>query len=158
MIVAHRIVAEVDQKEIHIHMDKADIVTGKYKQVSRTSDRQKTSKLGRIGILLQSVLAEVLCLHRGVVKKEVAVLCREKEECCGSLPGEGRVLRFSAGRRKSVAVLCREKEECCGSLPEEGRGFSAITKEWIILGSVTNYVVSNAVCPITVIKDQDFKH
>ncbi|KAL0928399.1 hypothetical protein M5K25_000277 [Dendrobium thyrsiflorum] len=68
--------------------------------VSRTSDRQKTSKLGRIGNLLQSVLGEVLCLHRGVVKKEVAVLCRVKEECCGSLP---------------------EKEECCGSLPEEGR-------------------------------------
>ncbi|KAL0919165.1 hypothetical protein M5K25_011239 [Dendrobium thyrsiflorum] len=86
-------------------------------QVSRTSDRQKTSKLGRIGNLLQSVLGKVLCLHRGVVKKEVAVLCREKEECCGSLPGEGRVLRFSAGRRKS------------GSLPEE-EWFSAITKEW----------------------------
>ncbi|KAL0925605.1 hypothetical protein M5K25_003965 [Dendrobium thyrsiflorum] len=55
-----------------------------------------------------SVLGGVLCLHRGVVKKEVAVLCRrrksgslpEKEECCGSLS---------------------EKEECCGSLPEEGR-------------------------------------
>ncbi|KAL0918953.1 hypothetical protein M5K25_011004 [Dendrobium thyrsiflorum] len=65
--------------------------------------------------------------------------CGEKGSC-GSLPGEGRLLRFSAGRRKIVAVLCRRKEE--GSLPslrsgEKGsvavlcrrkeEGFSAIT-------------------------------
>ncbi|KAL0912000.1 hypothetical protein M5K25_017941 [Dendrobium thyrsiflorum] len=102
------------------------------KEVSCTSDRQKTSKLGRIGNLLQSVLAEVLCLHRGVVKKEVAVLCRRKEE--GSLPSP------RSGEKGSVAVLCRRKEE--GSLPsprsgEKGsvavlcrrkeEGFSAIT-------------------------------
>ncbi|KAL0912857.1 hypothetical protein M5K25_016271 [Dendrobium thyrsiflorum] len=79
----------------------------KDRKVSCISDRQKTSKLGRIRNLLQSVLAEVLCLHRGVVKKEVAVLCRRKEE--GSLPSP------RSGEKGSVAVLCRRKEE--GSLP-----------------------------------------
>ncbi|KAL0910149.1 hypothetical protein M5K25_021093 [Dendrobium thyrsiflorum] len=88
-------------------------------EVSCTSDRQKTSKFGRIGNLLQSVLAEVLCLHRGVVKKEVAVLCRVKEDCCGSLPGEGRLLRFSAGGRKRV--LCHHQ----GVVKKEVLRFSA---------------------------------
>ncbi|KAL0904137.1 hypothetical protein M5K25_026211 [Dendrobium thyrsiflorum] len=60
----------------------------------------------------QSVLAEVLCLHRGVVKKEVAVLCRRKEE--GSLPSP------RSGEKGSVAVLCRRKEE--GSLPSPRSG------------------------------------
>ncbi|KAL0920143.1 hypothetical protein M5K25_009256 [Dendrobium thyrsiflorum] len=105
----------------------------------------------------QSVLAEVLCLHRGVVKKEVAVLCRRKEE--GSLPSprsgekgsvkvlcrrkeEGSLPSPRSGEKGSVAVLCRRKEE--GSLPsprsgEKGsvavlcrrkeEGFSAITVE-----------------------------
>ncbi|KAL0922670.1 hypothetical protein M5K25_006675 [Dendrobium thyrsiflorum] len=93
------------------------------RKVSRTSDRQKTSKVGRIGNQLQSVLGEVLCLHRGVVKKEEGVLCHHRGEV------KKEVLRFSAGERKKgslpspwrgekgrVAVLCRRKEE----------GFSAI--------------------------------
>ncbi|KAL0909964.1 hypothetical protein M5K25_020883 [Dendrobium thyrsiflorum] len=62
-----------------------------------------------VALRLQSVLAEVLCLHRGVVKKEVAVLCRVKKE----------VLRFSAGGRKRV--LCHHQ----GVVKKEVLRFSA---------------------------------
>ncbi|KAL0903317.1 hypothetical protein M5K25_027687 [Dendrobium thyrsiflorum] len=67
---------------------------------------------------VQSVLREVLCLHRGVVKKEGAVLYRRKEEW------------FSAKGRKSGSLPEEEgslpsprsgEKGSCGSLPEEGR-------------------------------------
>ncbi|KAL0918951.1 hypothetical protein M5K25_011002 [Dendrobium thyrsiflorum] len=84
---------------------------------------------------LQSVLVEVLCLHRGVVKKEEGVLCLhcgvvKKEEgrrvlClhCGEVKKE--VLRFSAEGRKKGSL----PSSCSG---EKGRkrllckGFSAL--------------------------------
>ncbi|KAL0905968.1 hypothetical protein M5K25_024423 [Dendrobium thyrsiflorum] len=67
---------------------------------------------------LQSVLAEVLCLHRGVVKKEEGVLCLHRGEV---KKGSVAVLCHHRGEVKKgrVAVLCRRKEE----------GFSAITVE-----------------------------
>ncbi|KAL0923353.1 hypothetical protein M5K25_007407 [Dendrobium thyrsiflorum] len=67
---------------------------------------------------LQSVLAEVLCLHRGVVKKEEGVLCLH----CGVVKKE--VLRFSAEGRKKGSLPSPwrgEKGKSCGSLPKEGR-------------------------------------
>ncbi|KAL0909814.1 hypothetical protein M5K25_020712 [Dendrobium thyrsiflorum] len=82
--------------------------------LSRRSECGAKRKLEHVPSLnrLQSVLAKVLCLHRGVVKKEVAVLCRRKEE--GSLPSP------RSGEKGSVAVLCRRKEE--GSLPSPRSG------------------------------------
>ncbi|KAL0925478.1 hypothetical protein M5K25_003809 [Dendrobium thyrsiflorum] len=67
---------------------------------------------------LQSVLAEVLCLHRGVVKKEEGVLCLHRGEV---KKGSVAILCHHRGEVKKgrVAVLCRRKEE----------GFSAITVE-----------------------------
>ncbi|KAL0912824.1 hypothetical protein M5K25_016233 [Dendrobium thyrsiflorum] len=65
-----------------------------------------------------SVLAEVLCLHRGVVKREERVLCLHRGEV---KKGSVAVLCHHRGEVKKgrVAVLCRRKEE----------GFSAITVE-----------------------------
>ncbi|KAL0912009.1 hypothetical protein M5K25_017950 [Dendrobium thyrsiflorum] len=83
----------------------------------RFGEERSCERLNEEITKVSQVSAWVLCLHRGVVKKEErfsaegrAVLCRRKSE------------RFSAGGRVS------------GSLPME-EWFSAITKEWLLLGT-----------------------
>ncbi|KAL0907794.1 hypothetical protein M5K25_022233 [Dendrobium thyrsiflorum] len=58
-----------------------------------------------------STLCQVLCLHRGVVKKDIGSL-PEKEEWIGSLP-----------EKEDIGSLS-EKEEWSGSLPEEEVAFA----------------------------------
>ncbi|KAL0917406.1 hypothetical protein M5K25_012464 [Dendrobium thyrsiflorum] len=58
-----------------------------------------------------NVLIEVLCLHRGVVKKDIGSL-PEKEEWIGSLP-----------EKEDISSL-PEKEEWSGSLPKEEVAFA----------------------------------